>query len=122
MTTGTDDLVWRALASSLRRRVLDALRDGPLTTGDLADRFPDVSRYAVMQHLGVLCEASLVLVHREGRKRWNSLNVVPLRQAFERWVTPYQAMWADALIDVKRRVEGGHRAPHAPEKRGNRSR
>lgn len=105
METGAEDLVWRALASPLRRRILDVLRDRPHSTGEIAAAIPEVSRYAVMQHLSVLCEASLVLVHREGRRRWNSLNVVPLRLAFERWVTPYRALWSDALIDVKRRVE-----------------
>jgi DNA-binding transcriptional ArsR family regulator len=46
--------VWRGLSSPVRRQVLDLLRAGPLTTGELAERFPDLTRYAVMQHLGVL--------------------------------------------------------------------
>jgi len=104
--TGSDDLVWRALASPHRRRILDTLRHGSRTTGDLVDVFPDLSRYAVMQHLGVLVEAGLVLVHREGRIRWNSLNVVPLQRIHERWITPYQSLWATTMLDIKRRVEG----------------
>jgi DNA-binding transcriptional ArsR family regulator len=107
--TGSDDLVWRALASPHRRRILDALRTERRTTGDLAELLPDLSRYAVMQHLGVLVEAGLVLVHREGRVRWNSLNVVPLQRIYERWITPYQSLWAAAMLDIKRRVEGASR-------------
>ena len=65
-----DDLepVWRALANPVRRAILDALRDGPLTTGALAERCPELTRFAVMQHLGVLVEAELVIPRREGRK------------------------------------------------------
>jgi len=103
---GGEDLVWRALASPHRRRILDALRDGPKITGDLAAVLPELSRYAVMQHLGVLAEAGLVLVHRQGRVRWNSLHVVPLQRIVERWMTPYQSLWASAMLDIKRRVEG----------------
>ena len=57
-----DEAVWRALANPVRRQILDLLRDGGQTTGTLADAFPDLSRYAVMQHPGVLEEAGLLLV------------------------------------------------------------
>src|SRR4029077_15913136 len=46
--------LWRALASPWRRRLLDLLRDAPATTGALASQLPELSRFAVMQHLGVL--------------------------------------------------------------------
>ncbi len=59
----TDELepVWRALANPLRRNILDALRRGPRTTGDLAREFPQLSRFAIMQHLGVLEEGELIV-------------------------------------------------------------
>jgi DNA-binding transcriptional ArsR family regulator len=105
MDRGPEDLVWRALASPHRRRILDLLRSGPCTTGDIAEHLPDVGRHAAMQHLSVLVEAGLVLANREGTRRWNSLNVVPLKRALERWVTPFQALWAGRLEDIKRRAE-----------------
>jgi len=46
--------VFRAIGSPIRRRILDCLRDQPRTTGQLADAFPKLSRFAVMQHLTVL--------------------------------------------------------------------
>jgi len=48
--------VWRALASPWRRRLLDRLRTAPATTGELAAGLPELSRFAVMQHLAVLTE------------------------------------------------------------------
>lgn len=100
------DIVWRALSDPTRRRVLDLLRDGARTTGDLAASFPELTRYAVMKHLGVLVEAGLVVGRKEGRKRWNHLNAVPLRQIYERWVCRYEDLWAGSLLSLKRVVEG----------------
>jgi DNA-binding transcriptional ArsR family regulator/uncharacterized protein YndB with AHSA1/START domain len=98
--------LWRALSSPTRRKILDRLRDGPRTTGELASGFPKLSRFAVMQHLGVLADARLVLVRREGRFRFNYLNAVPLVQAYERWVSTYAAPMAHGALALKRFVEG----------------
>jgi len=101
--------VWRALSNYHRRKMLDMLRDGPLTTGDLAAAFPELSRFAVMQHLGVLTEARLIVVQREGRHRFNYLNAVPIREIYERWVSRYEGHWASALLGLKRAVEQAER-------------
>jgi DNA-binding transcriptional ArsR family regulator len=101
-----DDLsaVWKALADPTRRRILDLLKDGPRTTGDLAEQFR-FSRFAVMKHLGILQRARLVIVERRGRERWNYLNAVPIQQIYDRWISGYQAMWATSLLHLKRSVE-----------------
>jgi DNA-binding transcriptional ArsR family regulator len=98
------DPVWKALADPHRRRILDLLRDGPKTTGDLVRPF-DLSRFAVMKHLRVLEQSGLVVVERRGRERWNHLNPVPIQAIYERWMTPYAALWAMDLMDLKRTVE-----------------
>lgn len=96
--------VWRALADASRRRILDLLKVGPQTTGQLCDAF-SMSRYGVMKHLSVLQEAGLVLVKRRGRERWNYLNAAPLKAIHERWLTAYQSQWAAAMWNLKRTVE-----------------
>jgi DNA-binding transcriptional ArsR family regulator len=101
--TGPD--VWRALASPWRRRLLDLLRDAPATTGALAGQLPELSRFAVMQHLGVLTDAGLVLAERRGRDRINHLNPVPLREWYERWVQPLADSGSAELLALKRTVE-----------------
>ena len=101
-----DDAVFRALASPVRRRILDLLRAGPRTTGDVAGRLQGLSRYAAMQHLGVLEEAGLVLTRREGRQRFNHLNAVPLRRAYERWVGRFAGTAAAGVLALERLVEG----------------
>lgn len=99
------ETVWRGLSNPVRRRVLDLLRDGPRTTGELAESFPELSRFAVMQHLGVLQESGLLLVRREGRRRLNYLNAVPLRQIYERWVSVHAGMAAETAFRLKEHVE-----------------
>ena len=106
-TRGSDESepIWRALANEVRRGILDALRDGPKTTGGLAEEFPDLSRFAIMQHLRVLEEADLVVVRREGRKRYNYLNPVPIQQVYDRWVARYMQPWTEALVRMRDEVE-----------------
>jgi DNA-binding transcriptional ArsR family regulator/uncharacterized protein YndB with AHSA1/START domain len=96
---------WRALANPWRRQLLDLLRAGPRTTGALADAIPQLSRYAVMQHLTVLTDADLVVVSRRGRHRYNHLNPVPLRRWYERWVVPLADDSASRLLALQRHVE-----------------
>lgn len=99
------DAVWRALANATRRAMLDALRDGPLTTGAMADRFPELSRFAIMQHLRVLVEADLVIVRRTGRTRYNYLNPVPVQRIYDRWVVGYMKPWTEALVGLRDQLE-----------------
>lgn len=96
---------WRALANPLRRRILDLLSDGPQTTGELAERMTQVSRYAVMQHLSVLSDTGLVLVERRGRQRFNHLNAATLRASYDRWVSPLADGLAGELAALSLHLE-----------------
>ena len=103
--TDPADAVWRALSNPVRRHVLDLLFEEPLTTGALCEHFPDLSRFAVMQHLKVLEEADLVVAVREGRQRFNYLNPVPIQLVYDRWVSRYMQPWTDALTSLKHDLE-----------------
>lgn len=69
--------------------MLDLLKDGPMRTGDLCDALPELNRCTVMQHIGVLEKADLIVVRREGRVRWNHLNPMPIKDIYERWMSDY---------------------------------
>ncbi len=99
------DSFWRALANPWRRQILDHLKSGPRTTGDLAEALPDISRFAVMQHLDVLTGAGLVIVERRGRHRYNHINAAALRTFYERWVGRFADAAATEMTALKRRVE-----------------
>ena len=70
-------MIWKALSDPTRRSILNLLRSAPRTTGEISDQF-DLSRFAVMKHLGVLEKADLIKVKREGKFRWNHLNPKPI--------------------------------------------
>jgi len=106
MKAGDDERVWKALSDPTRRAILDLLRDGPRTTGDIAAGFPDVTRFAVMKHLSRLQEAELVIVEARGRERWHYLNAVPIRRIYDRWIRPFAEGPADALLRIKDLAEG----------------
>jgi DNA-binding transcriptional ArsR family regulator len=95
------DPVWKALSDPTRRAILDYLRDRSRTTTEIVDSFPHLTRFGVMKHLEVLRQAHLVQTRESGRLRVNSLNVVPIRQIYERWVGPFQELWTSQLLGIK---------------------
>ncbi|KOX22371.1 ArsR family transcriptional regulator [Saccharothrix sp. NRRL B-16348] len=64
--------VFRALADSTRRQILEDLRAGELTAGEIAGRFP-ISGPSISRHLGVLKAAGLVRERREANRIFYSL-------------------------------------------------
>ena len=112
-----DDLdgVWKALSDSTRRSILDLLRPGPRTTTEIVEAFPHLSRFGVMKHIDVLRAAGLIHTREERRQRINSLNVVPIRQIYERWVGRFEELWASHLLRIKEDAEA--QAAAAPPKK-----
>ena len=118
------DGVWKALSDSTRRSILDLLRQGPRTTTQIVEAFPHLSRFGVMKHIEVLREAGLIHTREERRQRINSLNVVPIRQIYERWVGRFEELWASHLLRIKEDAEAQAAEPavtqrtnkEAPEK------
>ena len=100
-----DDLVFKALAGRDRRKMLDLLREQPLTTGALCQDLPHLNRCTVMQHLGVLEEAGLVVSRKRGRERWNYLDVDPIQRLYRRWISDYASPTAGFLSRLKKDLE-----------------
>ena len=102
-----DDRLFKALADSRRRQILDLLKDGPRTTGELCMHFSDgLDRCTVMQHIGVLERAGLIIARREGRTRWNYLDAGPVKDIHDRWISPYATQAVELLARLKRDLEG----------------
>jgi len=91
--------VFEAIASPVRRALLDALAAGPLPVRDLAAGFT-ISRPAVSQHLRILKEAELVSEERFGRERRYQLNPSPLRDV-RTWIAQYERFWQDRLSALR---------------------
>lgn len=100
-----DDLIFKALGHRVRRRILDHLKAEPRTTGMLCTLFPELDRCTVMQHLGVLEDAGLVVAEKRGRERWNHLDALPVHAIHERWIGPYAAYAAAMLSKLKQSLD-----------------
>ncbi|MEO7775862.1 MAG: metalloregulator ArsR/SmtB family transcription factor [Steroidobacteraceae bacterium] len=100
-----DDPVFKALADSTRRFLLDLLfaRDGRTLT-ELESGLA-MTRFGVMKHLRVLENAGLVLTRRAGREKLHFLNPVPIRLLHNRWIDKYTEHHVSALTDLKSELE-----------------
>jgi DNA-binding transcriptional ArsR family regulator len=97
-----DDLVFKALAAPVRRRMLDVLREAPRTTGELCAHFPQLDRTTVLQHLRVLERAELVTGERRGRERRLTLAPLPIKRIHDRWIGDYARAAVQLLDDLDR--------------------
>jgi DNA-binding transcriptional ArsR family regulator len=102
----------RALADPGRRTMLEALREGPRTAGELAALLT-VARPGASRHLRVLREAGLVDVRREAQQRIYTLRLEPLAE-IDAWVAPYRALWQRPLDALHTEVARGKRARGRP--------
>lgn len=98
-------LVFKALADSTRRFLLDQLfaRDG-LTLTELESKV-DMTRFGVMKHLRILEEAGLVVTQWSGREKLHFLNPVPIRLIHDRWIGKYRERRVSALAALKKELE-----------------
>ena len=88
--------VFGILAEPQRRRILDLVRDGERSVGELVEALA-MSQPAVSKHLRVLREAGLVQARVDEQRRLYRLCPGPLRE-LDAWLAPYRWAW-DASLD-----------------------
>lgn len=80
--------VFRALADPTRRQIIELLRAGPLSAGEIAKHFPS-SQPTISRHLSVLKNADLISVERQGQYLIYHLNTTVMQSwlqwLLERW-------------------------------------
>lgn len=99
------DAIFKALGDARRRAMLDLLKARPRTTGELVAHFEELDRCTVMQHLGVLESAGLLIAKKRGRQRWNYLNPLPIREIHNRWINRYAVGAVDLMARLKKDLE-----------------
>jgi DNA-binding transcriptional ArsR family regulator len=101
------DRVFKALADSARRVLLDQLHaQNGQTLGELCEHL-DMSRQAVTKHLKVLEAANLVAAIWRGREKLHYLNPVPIHEIAERWINKYERGRLRVLAELKKKLEEG---------------
>ncbi len=99
------DKVFKALADSGRRRLLDRLHaDNGQTLGELCEHM-DMTRQAVTKHLKLLEAANLVVAIWRGREKLHYLNPVPIQEIADRWIGKYERSRLRVLDELKKNLE-----------------
>src|SRR4051794_22890671 len=102
---GNDELLFKALADSTRRAMLDRLHDrNGQTLTELCDGF-GMARQSAAQHLDILEAANLVATVRRGREKLHYLNPVPLHEMQERWIDKFERPRLRTLSTIKQTAE-----------------
>ncbi|HEY3015137.1 MAG TPA: metalloregulator ArsR/SmtB family transcription factor [Nocardioides sp.] len=101
------DAALHALADPGRRRLVEALRQGEATAGELADLLP-IARPGVSRHLRVLREAGLVEVRAEAQRRVYRLRPEPLAEVDD-WLADYRQLWEQRLSALHTEIARGKR-------------
>ena len=99
------DKVFKALADSSRRELIDRLhaRNGQ-TLSELCKGLA-MSRQSVTQHLGLLEDANLISVQWQGREKLHYFNPVPIHEIYERWIRKFEQERLAALHNLKNKLE-----------------
>jgi DNA-binding transcriptional ArsR family regulator len=85
----TINALFKALSDENRRKILDLLRNGDLTAGDIADHF-EMSKPGVSQHLSVLKNAELVYAIKKGQYVYYSLNSTVFQDVLK-WIIQFNS-------------------------------
>jgi len=84
---------FKALSDPTRREILNLLKSGEMTAGDIADQF-EMTKPTLSHHFSILKEAGLIDSRKDAQTVWYSLNTSVLEDL---------ASWALQLSDNKRR-------------------
>ena len=95
--------VLEVIAEPTRRRILDAVRDGERSVGELVETV-GMHQPGVSRHLKVLRDAGLVEVRRDAQRRLYRLRPEPLME-LDAWLEPYRAEWAARLGSLERHLQ-----------------
>jgi len=108
----SDLSVLEVIAEPTRRRILDAVRDGERSVGELVEQI-GMHQPGVSRHLKVLRDAGLVEVRNDAQRRLYRLRAEPLRE-LDAWLEPYRAQWAGRLDALERHLHDHRRRTAAP--------
>ena len=94
--------VLEVIAEPTRRRILDAVRDGERSVGELVEQV-GMNQPGVSRHLKVLRDAGLVEVRRDAQRRLYRLRPEPLME-LDAWLEPYRTEWTARLDSLERHL------------------
>ena len=107
------------LGDPVRRRILELLADGELTSGAVSSVIQEefgITQPAVSQHLKVLREGGFATVRPAGTRRLYSVNSAPLQEV-DAWLDPFRRFWAPHLDALATELARGRRQRRVNQRR-----
>ncbi|WP_116951611.1 ArsR/SmtB family transcription factor [Jiangella endophytica] len=108
------------LGDPVRRRILELLADGELTSGAVTSVIQQefgISQPAVSQHLKVLRESGFATVRPEGARRLYAVSTEPLRDV-DAWLDRFRRFWTPPLEALATELARGKRQRRLQEQAG----
>lgn len=99
------------LGDPVRRRIVELLADGDLTSGGVVSAIGaefGISQSAVSQHLAVLRESGFATVRRDGTRRIYALDTAPLSE-IDQWIGRFRRLWGQKLDALHTEIVRGKR-------------
>lgn len=87
--------VFQAIADPTRREIISLVANRSLNLNAIAENF-GMSRPAISQHIKILSECGLIVVHQKGRERYCEAQLQQLTEVAD-WVSQYRAFWNTKL-------------------------
>ncbi|MFP4662274.1 MAG: autorepressor SdpR family transcription factor [Halanaerobiales bacterium] len=81
------NILFKAISDKTRRKILEMLKQGDMTAGEIADRF-EMTKPSITHHLNLLFQAELVDKEREGQYIYYTLNTTVMQEVFG-WVLDF---------------------------------
>ena len=106
--------VFQAIADPTRREIINMLAAKRLNLNTIAENF-DMSRPAISQHVKILIECGLVIVHQEGRERYCEARLQKLNEVAA-WVDQYREFWTSKLNALEKFLDNTNRKPKRSKK------
>ncbi len=97
------DTQWTVLVDANRRAVLNLLREGPRSVGELVSEL-GLTQPATSKQLRVLRDAGFVRVQQDAQRRVYTIDPRPLAE-IDAWLEPYRQLWNDRLDGLGRHLE-----------------
>jgi DNA-binding transcriptional ArsR family regulator len=91
--------VFQAIADPTRRDIISLIADVPMNLNTIAGNF-NISRPAISQHIKILEECGLVVIHQQGRERFCEAHLEQLNEVLV-WVEQYKQHWNKRLDSLE---------------------
>jgi len=91
--------VFQAIADPTRRDIISLIADVPINLNTIAGNF-SISRPAISQHIKILAECGLVIIHQQGRERFCEARLEQLSEV-SAWIDQYKQHWSKRLDSLE---------------------